>query len=133
MNETEIKIDASTGLPEIPDNMFWQVYEGEGYNTGYLYVALVRKPSKKYGNSWQRYWDESGKYDDKVIREYCREFRDIRSDAEALGEPYELHIKQNILHIAEQIMKAEATRLRQAEFDGMIEAYTGNYPPKSLN
>ncbi len=133
MNETEIKIDASTGLPEIPDNMFWQVYEGKGYNTGYLYVALVRKPSKKYGNSWQRYWDDSGKYDDKVIREYCREFRDIRSDAEALGEPYELHIKQNILHIAEQTMKAEATRLRQAEFDGMIEAYTGNYPPKSLN
>ena len=117
MNQTEIKIDASTGLPEIPDNMFWEVYEGERYNTGYLYVALVRKPSKKYGNSWQRYWDESGKYDDTVIKKYRKEFREIRKEAELAGEPYELHIKQNILYIAEMVMVAEATRLRQQEFD----------------
>ena len=133
MNETEIKIDASTGLPELPENMFWEVYEGTDYDRGLLYVALTKKPTKKYGNRWQRYWDESGKYDDKIIKEYRVEFREIRSDAEALGEPYELHIKQNILYLANEIMKDEAARLRQAEFDGMIETYTGKYPPKTLN
>ena len=131
---SEIKINEATGLPEVAENYFWEVSpQTHPYRMSEYTVSLVRKPSRGYGNKLQRFFDETGKYDNKAVEQRGIDISDVVKYAKESNITFEDSMRRYILSATKTIVKRQQARLDEAAAFEAAKTFEGMYPPKSIN
>lgn len=128
---TDIKTDLATGLPELPEGMYWRVSESRTFYYGLaVCVAIVtdkvEKTTKRVRNMWGFFKDVTVNrhYTETIYSKVvCYEDSDDRLDIADITD-------EDISRTAEI---AYAGYLRDFGKEAKRKRYLGDYPPKSLN
>lgn len=131
---TDIIIDSSTGLPELPEGHFWKVKRRKEYDYGFSYfsgfevVWMEPNPTgtKRVHGRKHWYWLASKYYDVPCSEPKEKARGTVYTNAQ--GERIEaLELRP------EEILETAVRVLQKVQDDNRTLELLGDYPPKTLN